>query len=182
MEAAPTDILDQMSVATPCKMAWEDMTGDNRVRFCSQCNLNVYNISEMTRAEADALVTNREGHLCARFFKRADGTVITRDCPVGLQRRKRRWAIFGTGLAAMIATVSAAVFGQQRSQCETPNATTSSTNLVQYEPFKTLSRTFPNLLPTPTPNPNWQYLLGDVALPIQPAARNGSGSNGGHTP
>jgi hypothetical protein len=35
----------------------------------------------MTAAEAAALIAGREGRLCARLFRRADGTVITADCP-----------------------------------------------------------------------------------------------------
>jgi hypothetical protein len=61
------------------------MAGDERVRFCDQCNLYVYNISEMSRDAAIALVTQTEGRLCARFYRRPDGTVLTKDCPVGLR-------------------------------------------------------------------------------------------------
>jgi hypothetical protein len=44
----------------------------------------------MTRREAERLVANKEGSMCVRFYKRADGTVITANCPVGLRRIKRR--------------------------------------------------------------------------------------------
>lgn len=66
------------------------MTGDDRVRHCDQCNLNVYNFAELTRAEIEELVATREGSLCARLYKRADGTLITKDCPVGFHIRVRR--------------------------------------------------------------------------------------------
>ena len=59
------------------------MYGDDRRRFCSQCKLNVYNLSGMTRDEAEQLVMNSEGRLCVRFFRRKDGTVLTQDCPAG---------------------------------------------------------------------------------------------------
>src|SRR3954468_19597841 len=79
------DILDQVRVASPCPARWEDMEGDERRRFCGQCQLHVYNLSAMTRAEATALVSGTEGRLCAGFYRRADGTILTRDCPVGLR-------------------------------------------------------------------------------------------------
>ena len=66
------------------------MAGDERVRFCGQCNLHVYNISEMSRDAAIALVTGTEGQLCARFYRRSDGTVLTKDCPTGLRAVRAR--------------------------------------------------------------------------------------------
>jgi len=65
---------------------------DERVRFCSQCNLNVYNLSGMSRQEAEALITKTEGRLCVRFYRRADGSILTQNCPVGLKAIKRRVA------------------------------------------------------------------------------------------
>ena len=63
------------------------MEGDDRVRFCGECELNVYNLSSMTEDEALKLVEEREGRLCVRFYQREDGTVLTSDCPVGANRR-----------------------------------------------------------------------------------------------
>jgi hypothetical protein len=37
------------------------MEGDERVRHCSECELNVYNLAEMTEDEALALFSEREG-------------------------------------------------------------------------------------------------------------------------
>jgi hypothetical protein len=76
--------LDQIAVASPCAASWEAMPGDDRVRFCPDCRLNVYNLSAMTRPEAEALAARREGRLCVRFYRRADDTVLTQDCPRGL--------------------------------------------------------------------------------------------------
>ncbi len=46
---------DPQEVAVPCPAKWEQMyaVDGNRVCFCSQCNLNVYNLSEMSREQAD---------------------------------------------------------------------------------------------------------------------------------
>jgi hypothetical protein len=91
------------------------MTGDNRVRFCDHCQLNVYNISELSRNEAEKLIVSTEGRLCARLFRRADGTVITRDCPVGLRALKRRVAKRTAAIFAAIVGLSGAAFGQESS-------------------------------------------------------------------
>ena len=52
----PTDILRRVRIASPCSASWERMEGDERVRFCRECNLNVYNLSGMTKREAESLV------------------------------------------------------------------------------------------------------------------------------
>src|SRR5215472_2919723 len=61
-------VLENIHVAAPCPADWTQMSGDDRVRHCSECNLNVYNLSEMTRAEAERLILSHEGRLCARFY------------------------------------------------------------------------------------------------------------------
>lgn len=95
-------ILEDIQIATPCKADWDAMTGDDRVRFCGECSLNVYNLSAMTRDEAEALIARKEGRLCVRLFKRHDGTVITHDCPRGLERVRRRMRIIASAVAGML--------------------------------------------------------------------------------
>jgi hypothetical protein len=79
------------------------MVGDERVRFCAQCELNVYNLSGMTRREAEALVAGTEGRLCVRFYRRSDGTILTRNCPIGLRAIRRRVSrVAGAALTAAL--------------------------------------------------------------------------------
>lgn len=85
-----TNPLKHVRVAAPCAADWNQMSGNERVRFCAQCERNVYNLSDMTRREAERLVTGAEGRLCIRFYRRADGTILTNNCPVGLRALKRR--------------------------------------------------------------------------------------------
>lgn len=66
------------------------MIGDERKRYCSECKLNVYNLSEMTRADAESFLINAEGRVCVKFYRRADGSVLTKDCPVGRQAFEKR--------------------------------------------------------------------------------------------
>jgi hypothetical protein len=83
-------ILDNVHVAAPCPADWNKMAGDSHVRHCCECNLNVYNLSEMTRKEAENLIRTHEGRLCVRYYRRADGTILTQNCPVGLKALVRR--------------------------------------------------------------------------------------------
>lgn len=90
----------RLRVASPCTADWSAMQGDDRVRFCGQCEKNVYNISAMTHAEAEDLIREKEGKLCVRFYQRTDGTVLTADCPWGRRRRRRRHIVMMAGAAA----------------------------------------------------------------------------------
>jgi hypothetical protein len=108
---AKLTVLDNIHVATPCPAKWSDMTGDDRVRACGACQKNVYDISMMTRAEAEALIVEKEGRLCLRYYQRADGTIMLKDCAIAVSKRgKRRW--ISLGAAALVAgTVAAAERG-----------------------------------------------------------------------
>jgi hypothetical protein len=99
--------LHHLKVASPCSADWNSMAGDERVRFCGQCSLHVYNISEMSPEAAIALVTGTERRICARFFRRSDGTVLTKDCPTGLRAvRARTSRIAGAIFSAVLSLVS----------------------------------------------------------------------------
>lgn len=103
-------MLEDIRIASPCPADWNQMVGDDKSRFCKQCEKNVYNLSAMTREEAELLVLSKEGNLCVQLWKRADGTVITADCPVGLRRKRMRLAAViavGSGLATSALAVFA---------------------------------------------------------------------------
>jgi hypothetical protein len=53
--------LDHLRIARPCPARWEDMAGDDRVRFCQACRKNVYNLSALSREAAAKLIEEREG-------------------------------------------------------------------------------------------------------------------------
>jgi hypothetical protein len=98
-----TSPLEGLRVAAPCPADWEKMFGDERVRYCNQCSLHVYNLSGMTKREAESLVTNSEGRLCVRYYRRADGSVLTRNCPVGLRAIKQRVSRYaGAALSSVL--------------------------------------------------------------------------------
>jgi hypothetical protein len=130
MTAKPSKI-EHLRIATPCPISWEQMSGDNRVRFCDHCNLNVYNISELTRVEAGALIASNEGRLCAKLFRRADGTVLTKDCPVGLRALRRRVAKRSAAIFAAIVSLSAVALGQQSSGKKEKASCTPQTRITR---------------------------------------------------
>ncbi|WP_125205832.1 hypothetical protein [Capsulimonas corticalis] len=70
--------LNQIQVSSPCRESWSEMAGDESVRFCNRCRSNVYNLSAMTADEAQALVAEREGKLCVRFYQRCGSSFSRR--------------------------------------------------------------------------------------------------------
>jgi hypothetical protein len=97
-----TSPLRNVKVASPCPADWDRMIGDERARFCGQCELNVYNLSTMSTLEAESLIARTEGRLCVRYYRRKDGSIITQDCPVGLLRLKQRAARIKRAAASLV--------------------------------------------------------------------------------
>jgi hypothetical protein len=114
------------------------MSGDDEVRFCDQCQLHVYDISRLTRPQAEALISRTEGRICARLYRRSDGTVLTKDCPVGLRAFRRRVAGMTAAAVTALLSLSASVLGQ-------PIARTSRTD--SFNQRATSTRTFYGLKP-----------------------------------
>src|SRR2546421_6747593 len=101
--------LDHVQVAAPCKSDWDQMIGSEQMRFCGHCNLNVYNLSGMTRDEAEFIIARNEGRLCVRFYRRSDGSIITSDCPVGLRAIQERVSYWTKAICATALTFLATV-------------------------------------------------------------------------
>lgn len=110
-----------LHIASPCPADWEKMAGDERVRHCAECNLNVYNLSAMTERQVQELIAGSRGkRLCARFYRRADGTVLTQDCPWSVRALARKVSRLGAAVltAMMGVTVAMARNKPQPATCE----------------------------------------------------------------
>lgn len=122
MLAADLPELGVIRIAHPCSQKWSSMAGDAQVRQCAACNCHVFNFAEISSEDARRLIRRISGgeRICARIFKRLDGTVMTRDCPRGfshgwryarklLPGAKGAALVFVALLAVVLAVVS--VFG-----------------------------------------------------------------------
>jgi hypothetical protein len=108
-------LLDQVRVASPCKADWNEMLGDERVRFCLSCEKDVYNLSSMTKDDAESLLRERLGNdLCVRFYQRTDGTILTADCPVGVKKKRRKKLALAVAGAGALAAAAATSFMSRR--------------------------------------------------------------------
>ncbi len=140
--------LSNISIASPCSADWNTMYGDDRKRFCGDCKLHVYNLSGMTRDEAESLITNAEGRLCVRYYKRADGSIITENCPVGWAKVKHRTKVFATAAFSMVMALLSGVFIVSLFARQRP-----------------LMGDLKIPFTTPTPPPPPEHTMGAVALP-----------------
>ena len=97
--------LDVIQVAEPCAESWERMSGDDRVRYCVGCRKHVYNLSAMTRTDAERLVCEGAGGLCVRYTRLESGQVQTLEyrAPAAGGRGWRFWAAVSTVAASIVA-------------------------------------------------------------------------------
>lgn len=96
-------MLSEIRIKSPCPANWDEMTGDERARFCGLCKLSVYNLSDMTTGEAETFLRERVGggeRTCVRMFVRTDGKVMTDNCPRVL-RRLRNAAVAASARVAV---------------------------------------------------------------------------------
>lgn len=170
MNGGKLPVLEQIRIASPCHVRWEEMSGDEKSRHCGLCNLQVHNLSAMTRVEAEALVMSAAGErrMCVRLYKRADGTLITQDCPVGLaaaRLRVRRVAVrvaaaFGLMAGSSVAGVAA--------------STRPGQGTVRLRGLNPIAAIVEWLAPSPPPVPgptlyNGQMEMGRLCIPPAPA-------------
>jgi len=155
--------LHTLKVASPCHADWDQMEGDDQVRFCGGCRKNVYNLSEMTHDEAQALVSEREGRLCVRFYTRADGTLLTQECPVGLGAVRRKLVKKLSYAAAVLLSCAAGLV-------RWPGAAQAAPAVKKHA---AVPRTFPMMgMVTPSkavpPAHRPRHTMGKIAAPVPP--------------
>jgi hypothetical protein len=86
-------------IRTPCPKRWEELVGDERKRFCSECCLHVHNAAALTQREARALVSEATGRVCLRIEYDAQGAPVHRETRI---QRLARWAV-ASGAALLAA-------------------------------------------------------------------------------
>jgi hypothetical protein len=102
-------LLDRVQIQTPCQTDWGSMQGDDRVRHCAHCDKHVYNLSQMTRQQAEALLAKTNGNLCARFEQRPDGSILTNDPSFGLPRFQTRFLRLASAMMSAALSLSPSI-------------------------------------------------------------------------
>ncbi len=142
-----TQRIEDVRIAAPCPMSWNDMEGDDHVRVCRQCDKKVYDFTTLSPAEVLDLLDVHEGNLCAHMYGRPDGTMIVDNCPVGLAAVRRRARRLMGGLAAVVVLLitSVAALGLRR-----------ASRLERAQPFRAIIEKF---------DPPRLRLAGSICIP-----------------
>lgn len=153
----------RLKVASPCTADWNAMEGDDRCRFCSLCQKNVYNLEGFSRTEIRELTGSQGGPICARFFQRADGTVLTANCPVGAAdgRRRIRKRITALAFAGFIAAGIANFARASSSETKADSPLLVSMWINELKQFLGFA------VPTTVP-PDEEILMGEICIPEPP--------------
>lgn len=91
--------LETVSIERPCPKQWSELVGDERRRHCDQCQLQVTNLSALTRAEGEAFLASRTGRVCVTYVPAAGGGAR----PLAARRSR--------GFASSLARLAAAGLG-----------------------------------------------------------------------
>ena len=159
--------LPNLRLGFACKQRWDDMVGDDRVRACGGCDRPVFNLSAMTRAEAEAVLATRGLTPCVRFYRRPDGTVMTTDCPTGAQSRGRRLAVVASSLAAgaSLAAAPAVVAADPLpSESETTHSEATPPAEATEEPADAVVIDQDMLMGLPAPTRSYDFEMGVIVV------------------
>jgi hypothetical protein len=149
----------ELSIRTPCPKRWEELSGDGRRRFCSECSLHVHNAAELTQREARALVEEATGRVCMRIEYDADGAAVHRPTRVA---RFARWAL--TSGAALLAACQG---GRDPAPAPQPVEPPSTMGKVA-APQVLGDVAAPPVEPAQTPVPLRKSTMGGIGDPVPP--------------
>lgn len=166
-------LLNSVVIAAPCPLSWESMVGDDKVRHCGGCSKNVYNLSAMTDKEAESFLQVNGATQCMRFYRRADGTIMTDNCPVGLRKIRDRVRNIGRLAAGFVALILAfpsasAQSGETKMLRGKPSINSTPTTIFQPRIPGYLSG---GAMPLRPVDQQPAYMGGDVDVPELPTAR-----------
>ena len=113
---ASKHFLNNVTVPSPCTADWNSMTGNDQVRFCEHCDLQVHNLSQMTRSEAQRLISRSNGRLCVRYHRDLKGHPRVLPIRRRLRRIGRRTSQLAAGAFTATLSVTSAVADSSHSR------------------------------------------------------------------
>jgi hypothetical protein len=93
----------QIHIPRPCHENWENMTHQEKGRFCGACQITVVDFSKMTDKEMLDHISNAGHTMCGRF----SDNQLNREIPVQNNKRRFSWAyVWNLLLATVLFTES----------------------------------------------------------------------------
>jgi hypothetical protein len=98
-----------------CNADWEKMRGDDKHRFCEQCQRYVHNVSAMSRSERETLAAPSNMRECVFYSQRRNGEVAN----LSFLAKIRSWFPFLrlAGWSAIIALLPVTLTGCMGVRC-----------------------------------------------------------------
>lgn len=88
-------------ISRPCSQNWNAMSGDDQRRFCDHCQLHVHNLSAMSHAEQQALLSAPNTRRCIAYLAPDNSLRVRRSTWLLIQRWLRPWRA-GLALLAVL--------------------------------------------------------------------------------
>ncbi len=151
---------ESISIENPCSEKWDEMTGNEKTRACSHCELNVNDISMMTEDEAFELIEKSNGDLCVRY----EAHPVTH-APIfanKLYQITRTTGVTAGVLGATLA-VSNSVNAQESVSKGSPLKPLTPI-VVQKNSSSNAKTTSPKVSPTPPKKPRQPKIMGKIAI------------------
>lgn len=125
------DLLKRIHVAVPCPKVWEPAGEAATRRHCDLCNQDVFDLSMLTRAEANALLASRRNApTCVTYQQQVGGEILTADRPrEPAPRRPVTRPLAQSVVAFALAAVASACGGPGPEMPDFPDATSPSTSV-----------------------------------------------------
>lgn len=101
-----------IEIPSPCAQAWDEMDAERgangAARFCNQCQEDVYDISSMTRREAEAFMEAHRWQVCVNYEIDDEGKIIYAPEPPSRWARQLDGALRLAAAAALVVPLSSA--------------------------------------------------------------------------
>jgi len=78
-------------ITHPCSQDWSKMAGDEKKRFCEQCQLHVHNLAAMSAEEREGLLAKRGERRCVTYVTNERSIQVQTGTWLMLQRLLRSW-------------------------------------------------------------------------------------------
>ena len=103
------DLRKQLKIDNPCSANWDQMIGNEWVRFCEHCRLTVNDLTPLTPKRVRRLIAGSKGRLCVRFKQDHDGLPLIKAVPQQLHQIRKRVSKLAAGAFTATLSLSSAV-------------------------------------------------------------------------
>lgn len=103
------DLSNQLKIKNPCSANWDQMIGNDWVRFCEHCQLTVNDLTPLTPKRVRRLIAESKGRLCVRYQHGPDGNILLKPVEQQLHQIRRRISKFATGAFTATLTFASGV-------------------------------------------------------------------------